>query len=155
MSCAAALVQCLPQLSGSTLLISPFPRRPSQYVSASSWPQLITHAKPSMCAFCMTLTASSTVYPSTTLSNTFTTYSRRLTLSLCSMTRYFGGFFFLVSGLSPKPGRVVGRSITLPPGCLLPDAALVPLACCTCCRDEWREFVKCDRSPVKASLDCD
>ena len=51
----------------------------------------------------MTLTASSTVRPSTIFISTLTTYSRLFVLSLCSMTRYMGGFFFFVSAL-------VGRS---------------------------------------------
>lgn len=48
---------------------------------------------------CMMLTASAIVMTSTTLSRIFTTYSRRLKLSLCSITRYCGGFFFFVSFL--------------------------------------------------------
>ena len=43
----------------------------------------------------MTLTASSTVRLFTTLMMTATTYSRLLKVSLCSITRYMRGFFFL------------------------------------------------------------
>lgn len=47
----------------------------------------------------MMLTASAIVMTSTTFSSTWTTYSRLLKLSLCSITRYLGGFFFFVSFL--------------------------------------------------------
>ena len=80
-----------PGPAGSIVEINPLFRIPSQMFSASSWAHSVTNARPLKWASCITFNASSTVYPSTTLSSTCTTYSLLFTLSLWRRTRYEGG----------------------------------------------------------------